>query len=206
MLVSEAITLLVAGELKQLGIKTEEATVLGFINLGILEIYKRFLLWEAKATVTQVADVDIYNLVDGADNVIIDLSDHELLVIERIYDSEDLRYIVNNEKSEYTIYTPRFNQILVNDIEVDEVLEVFYRAAPIFLTATTQTIPLPQQFLEALFLYVGYKGQMSVKAGIKDENNTHFMRFEASCNRIKMEGLEVQPDLESTKFEQRGFV
>ena len=97
MLVSEAITLLRSSELKQLGLKTQVSDILGYINFGILEIYKRFNLWEAEAVITQVDAVDTYKL-DGIDaNVTIDLSDHNLLMIDRIYDSEDLLYIINND-------------------------------------------------------------------------------------------------------------
>lgn len=205
MIITDAIALLKTSELKQLGIKDDNASIINYINLGILELYKRFPLWEAEAVITQVADVSLYKL-DGIDaNVTIDLTDHELMVIDTVYDSEDLPYVINNEKDPLSIHTPKFNQIKVATIVPGDVMTVIYRAAPKFLTLVSDTIPLPPQFLEALFIYVGYKGHGSVKVGVKDENNTHYMRFEASCERITNEGLVHTPDLESRKFTQRGF-
>jgi len=206
MIVSEAIDLLQKGELKQLNIKDDTAAIIGFINLGILELYKRFPLWEAEATITQATGVSTYTLEEADANVDIDLSDHSLIKIQKVYDEDDLPYVINNEKDEDSISTPKYNQIKVATIVPDYEMNVIYRASPIFLTTVRQTIPLPSQFYEALFLYVAFKGQLSVKSGIKEENNTHYIRFEASCDRIKMEGLGVENDMESSKFEQRGFV
>jgi hypothetical protein len=67
-------------------------------------------------------------------------------------------------------------------------------------------IPLPPQYIEALFNYVGYRGHGSVTGDIKTENNTHYMRFEKSCNTIEAMGLILTEDLVSYKFGNRGFV
>jgi len=200
MIVSEAIALLKHNELKQLSVKDDNDAVLGFLNFGILEIHKRFALWEPEAIITQADGVSLYTL-DGNDvNVSIDLSDHDLLMIQNVYDEDNIPYVINNEKDPDSISTPKFHQIKVETIVPDYVMSVIYRASPKFLTTIDDTIPLPSQFFEALFLYVGYKGQTSVKAGIKDENNTHYVRFEASCDRIDTKGLKPQKDLTSTKF------
>lgn len=206
MLVSEAITLLQNSELKQLNIKDDSAAILGYINFGILEIHKRFLLWEAEAVVTQATGVELYTMKEADTNVDIDLSDHEFLTIERVFDEDNKLYLLNNEKDADSLHTPRIDQLKVNTIVPNYEMSVRYRASPKFLTLVTDIIPLQSQFYEALFLYVAYKGHLSVKSGVKDENNTHYIRFEASCDRISMEGLHIQNDLTSTKFEQRGFV
>lgn len=206
MLVSEAITLLKAAELKQLALKADDTTVLGFINLGILELYKRFNLWEDEATITMAADTLIYKL-DGVDaNVAIDLSDKQLLMIEGAYEETGEEYVLNDELDPYSIYTPTWHTIQVVEAVADQTISVIYRAAPIFLTATTDVLPLPPQFYDALFCYCGYKGHGSIKSEIKGENNTHYLRFDAACDLINSLGLFAQDDLKSTKFYDRGFV
>jgi len=206
MLIREAIELLKNTELKQLGIKDDDISVLGYLNFGILEIYKRFPLWEPEAIITQATGVNLYSLTEADTNVSIDLSDHDLLVIDRVYDEDNKLYIINNEKDPDSLSTPQFHQLKVETIVPGYTMTVMYRAGPKFISDIDDIVPLPSQFLEALFLYVGYKGQSSVKAGVKDENNTHFIRFEASCARIKLEGLYPQKDLVSSKFADRGFV
>lgn len=200
MIVSEAITLLRSAELKQLGLKADKPTVIGFINLAILEIYKRFNLWEAEAIITMATDVLLYKL-DGIDaNVAIDLSDHNLLMIESVWDYDGEELVLNDEKDPFSVSTPQYHQVEIVQAVVDQNMSVIYRASPKFLTHEKQEIPVPPQFIEALFAYVGYKGTGSVKADTKGSNNTHYIRFEAACDLIDSKGLIAQDDLTSTKF------
>lgn len=204
--VTTAINLLREAELKQLSVKDDKETVLGYINMGILEIHKRFVLWQEEAKITMIEGVTKYKL-DGQDpNVGIDLTNHDILMIEELYGPDGFPVALNDEDDPDGVWTPQPHviEILVPIITGDT--SVIYRASPKFLEHETQDIPLPPQFLEALFNYVGYRGHGSVKGDIKSENNTHYMRFEQSCDRIKLEGLVAADDMNSKKFEERGFV
>jgi hypothetical protein len=206
MLVSQAIPLLQESELKQLHLKTVDATIIGFLNLAVLEIYKRFNLWQAEAVVTMVADKLLYKL-DGVDaDVDIDLSESMLLMIDQVYDNTGVVLTLNDETDEYSVMTPQYHQVEVVEETAGETLGVIYRAAPAFMTATTDEILVPPQFLEAVFNYVGFKGHGSIKSDIRGENNTHYLRFVASCQLIHDEGLFAQDSMDSNKFDQRGFV
>ena len=202
----EAIELLQNSELKQVSVKDDTNAMLGFINLAILEIYKRFDLWNAEAVITQVDGTDTYTLVESDTNVTIDLSDNKFLHILSIKDANGDEYSVESKTDEFKITMPKYDQIKVHTVVPGSSMYIVYKAAPLFITADTEEIQLPYQFIEPMMLYAGYKGQASIKSGVKEENNTQYMRFEASCNRIELEGLFNQDDLQSTKFEQRGFV
>jgi len=206
MLISEAITLLKESEIKQLKVKDDVPTLIGYVNMGVLELHKRFNLWNEEAIITMVLGTKRY-LLDGTDaNVTMDLSDHSLLLIEEVYEETGEQMSLNNELDPYGAATPRWNELEVVE-EVDgQLLSVIYRAAPKFAVADTEEIPLPPQFTEALFHYVGYRAHASVKGDEQSENNTHYKRFEASCGRINFHGLVTPDSLESTKFETRGFV
>lgn len=204
--VARAMVLLVEAELKQLAIKDDQFAVLGYLNFGILELHKRFPLWRETATITMVEGTTRYKL-DGVDvNVTIDLSDHDVMFIESISDDEGNPISLNDGKDPLGATTPRPHvlDILVPITTGDST--VVYRASPKFLIESTDEIPLPPQFFEALFNYVGYRGHGSVKGDIKSENNTHYMRFEKSCKLINFEGLRAADSLHSHKFEDRGFV
>lgn len=207
MLASEAITLLRSSELKQLKVGEDDVAVLGFLNLAILELHKRFILIQEDAVITQATGVTKYALKEADVNVDIDLSDHELLIVEKIYDEEDLPYILNGGKDEDHLKISPYDTIKVAaDSVVDGyIMNVEYRGTPKFMAVDTEVIAIPPQFYEAMFIYVAYKAHLSIKAGLKDENNTYFIRFEASCNRIILEGLFPQDDLHSTKFESNVF-
>ena len=216
MIVTKAIDLLQQTELKQLKVKDDKVAVLGFINSAILAIYKRFNLWEEVAVVTIAAGVSVYEL-DGTDpNVVMDLSDHDFLMVETVYlksndEAEDQKLTINDVRDVDGTYTPKYNRLTISthddtELVTDRILYVTYRAASLALTHEKAVIPLPPQFQEALFAYVGFRGHGSVKGDSQTENNTHFKRFDASCNRVVYDGLYNQDTLVSYKFEQRGFV
>jgi len=216
MLISEVITLARSSEIKQLKISEDDIALLGFVNLGVLEIHKRFGLIRAEVPIALVSGVTTYTL-DGQDaNVPIDLSKHEFIKIEAIDNAKGIPVTINNKqrplplkinKEGYSVTTPEVNVIKIpTAVKLPETLTVGYRVSPKFAVAHTETLLVPVQFIEAVILYIAYKAQLSVKAGIKDENNTYFLRFDAECKRIRAEGLYVEDDLSSTKFEDRGFV
>lgn len=204
--VGEAIDLLKNSELKQLKIKEDKAAIRGYINLGILEIYKRFNLWQDEATINMVVGTSLYTL-DGNDvNVDIDLSDKQLLMIEEIYEESAEKVSLNDESDPYSIFTPQYHQVEIPEAVENQILSVIFRAAPKFLTNEKATIPLPPQFFEALFHYVGFRAHGSIKNTPNTENNSFYKKFENSCDRVKMEGLFAQDSMVSHKFENRGFV
>lgn len=206
---SEAIELVKESELKQLSVKNDKKVILGFLNMGILEIHKRFVLWQAEATITMATGVTSYKL-DGTDpNVTIDLSDHELLMVDEAFDYDGEPLSINDENDELSLATPQYNVIEMRPDSVTDAVTIslIYRGAPKFLTHEKAIIPLPPQFYEALFHYVGFRGHGSQKTGEAQlADNTHYKRFDNSCKRIKFEGLYTEDSMESTKFDDRGFV
>jgi hypothetical protein len=210
MIVSEAIDLLQESELKQLKVKDNKVAILGYINMGILELYKRFVLWQAEAVLTMTTDKYLYSL-DGTDpDVAMDLSDHYFLQVDEVWDEDGDGLSINDESDPLGVATPKFNQIEIPPIgwTLDAQLSMVYRAAPKFLAHEKEEVPLPPQFFEALFHYVGFRGHAGVKDVDPNRNNSnpHYKRFERSCDRIKMEGLYTEDSLNSSKFENRGFV
>lgn len=215
MIVSEVIALAQGTELKQLNIKSDKAAILGFINLGILELHKRFNLVEKEAIITMVADKFNY-LLDGTDaDVAIDLSANSLLKITEVWnvetdaDTEDYLLALNEDFNLYSVNTPEYSTIKIPDkvLVPAETLRVVYRASPNFLLHEKATIPLQPQFLEALLSYIGFKGHDGLRSTDKaPSNNPHYKRFENSCSRVKSQSLHLDDNLASQKFENRGFV
>ncbi len=208
MIVSELIALAQNAELKQLGIKDNPDAILGYINLGILEVHKRFNLIQQQAIITMVAGVNEYTLDVSDPNVNMNLRDNTFLMVDDAYDYDGCQLHINDETEVYSVFTPSYNLLEIPDNVLTPTanMNIIYRAAPAFLTVHTDVVPLPLQFFEALLHYVGYRGHASLRGDIKAENNTHYQRFEASCNQIKADGLYNGDSLKSHKFEQRGFV
>jgi hypothetical protein len=208
MLVSELIGLAKNSELKQLSISDDDIAVLGYINLGILELHKRFNLVQKEAVITMVEDVFSYRL-DGTDNnVEMDTANTELLTIDNVYDYNGCQLRINDEDDRFSVTTPEYNllEVPVTTVLDGATLSVIYRASPKFITQTNSAVPLPLQFIEALLHYVGYRAHNSINGEVNTENNTHYMRFDKSCKLIRREGLYTEDSLSTHKFEDRGFV
>ena len=207
MILSEVITLAKSAELKQLAIKTDDITVLGFANLGILELHKRFKLIQQEATITMVDGVSDY-LIDGSDaNVTIDLSEYDILTVDEVYNHDDDQLMLNGFGTD-SVKHRSYNKIGIPDslLVAGETVKVVYRAAPKTIVDVAATLPLPRQFTEALLHYIGYRAHSSLYGDTKTENNTHYMRFDKSCRLITAQNLYNSDSMETDKFERRGFV
>jgi hypothetical protein len=203
MLASEAITNLRQTELKQLAVASvTDAAVLVYLNEAILELHKRFNLWQDGAIVTHATDVTLYKL-DGIDvNVSIDLSDKQLLLITDVIDYEGSEISINDEDDQYGAVTPKYNQLEFpsDGLAVGEDFGVIFRAGPLSMVADTETIDLPPTLFEAMYFYVGFRAHVSQKGNKELENQTHFARFIDACNRVEAQGLIVAESTVAHKF------
>ena len=206
----EIIELARNGELKQLSIKSDDNAILGFINLGVLELYKRFPLREAEAIITMREGKTLYKL-DGSDPDVSMEPDTELLVISGAYvynecDQCAVFMDINNEDDLLGINTPTYNTVEIPAPMGDYPVSIIYRVAPPFLTNVNDVVPIPPQLLEALLNYIGYRGHGSINGELKTENQSHYLRFENSCKRVMANGLITTDDIITKKFYDRGFV
>jgi len=209
MTAQDVINLAKNAELKQLAVRTDDSAVLGFVNLGLLELYKRFPLKEAEAIITLRDGKTTYKL-DGTDPDVSTDSDKELLIITGAYTTSDDGFVeemtMNDEDDIMGINTPSYNTVEIPATAEGVLVSIIYRATPKFITSVDDLLPLPPQLLEALLNYVGYRGHGSVSGELNTENQSHYVRFENSCKRVILEGLITSDDLVSKKFKNRGFV
>lgn len=204
MLVSEAIDIIVGAELKQLAVKDDKPAIINYINLGILELYKRFDIYTEEAIITLVNGTTSYTLNGLDDNVSMG-NDHEFMTITSCVDQDGEPVTINDTNDLFGVETVNYNKLKFKSSNISTTVIAEYRAAPSFVLHEKANIPLPPQMFEALFHYVGYRGHGAVKGDIKSENNTHYMRFNQSCKRISIEGLVNKEELSSNSFTLRGF-
>jgi len=218
MTAQDVINLAKNAELKQLAIKNDELAVLGYLNLGLLELYKRFPLEEAEAIITLRDGKTRYKL-DGTDADVAMTAGKDLLAIAGVYTTALSSHIdmygystkvipmsINDEDDPAGVNTPSFNTLEVPAVATGALISVIYRVAPTFLTALTDIVPMPPQLLEALLNYIGYRGHGSINGELKTENQSHYVRFENSVKRVILDGLIPTDDLISKKLFHRGFV
>ncbi len=206
MLISGVIDMARSGELSNLSEDSfTDTKIIGYINLGLIELYKRFQLRSAEAIVTMESDSTLYTLDPTDTRVQMDATALDIMSIQEAYDESGAQLTINVENDGYGIMTPSFNQVQIPNPAEGEKIGVVYLAGPTFITLPTQTLALPISLLEALLHYVGYRAHGSVDGNVQAENNTHYQRFEASVNRAKMLGVVTMDDIGDRPNGWKGF-
>lgn len=211
------------GELAQLGVvkqldavPTQDAAIakiVSYINLGMIELYKKFnlkteeLVIELSGTRT-IYTIDSANALGYLDRGITDYNG-----IYAAYDEEGKEYRVNDENDALSILTPSYNQLQIPNPVEGEAVYVIYNAAPTDIVAAAYAdtllldVPLPPILLAPLLFYIGYRGHGSMDGNIQAENNTHLMRFKDACDEVKELGVLSQDGIESgVSLEEKGWV
>lgn len=181
MKVATVIKLAKYGELNQLSTKNDNDAIISFIYLGMLELYKRFNIGIKTETITTSTTTSVYNLRNTDVNQIL-----------AIYDS-NRKELTNKQvqcDENYDFSQINFNTILLTNPK-DELLTVVYKASPEELTETTTELELPDDMLEALLHYIGFKAHSAVNGNKNSENDNHYLKFERSCALLDNLGYAV---------------
>lgn len=204
MTANEVISLAQNGELKTLAVKDDVNAVIGFINLGLIELYKRFQLETKEFLITMVDGIEEYTLPSDFMWIVSAYGEVDYNDIKGL-----LELPVNDEDDPLSVNTVGWNKIQIPSAIGGERVSLIYVAAPTLITELTlnDPLPIPPQFLEALLNYIGYRGHGSVDGKINAESNTHYQRFEMSINKIKKEGMFTPESVKMTRrVDIKGFV
>ena len=194
MTVQQVIDMAAKGELANIAAKNDNDKILSYINLGIIELYKRFPL---------KVEEHIIELQDGVTTY--DLPDNLMWITAAYGEVEDTKDTVkieeipvNEEDNPLSINTIGWSQVQIPVANTGSFVSIIYVAAPEYLTADNLAgkIPVPPQMIEALLHYVGYRAHAAMDGNIQAENSTHYTRFEASCKRIEERGMYTSDDLD----------
>ena len=181
------------GELKQIAVKDIDAAIISYINLGLIELYKRFQLRTEEQIIQVVGGQTLYTL------------DEECMSIIMVINEGGEYHPINVEDDLNSVLTPSYNQIQLPNPTDGMALSVIYRSAPDLLTDVADIVPIPKSLLEALLHYIGYRGHGSMDGNVEAENNTHYTRFEASISRVTALGLITPDDALKSQFDAKGY-
>ena len=207
MTIQDIINMAKYGELKQLPVANDDIAVISFINLGLIELYKRFILKTEEIIITlgvPTVPEDDYQMIS---DTIYELPANSMYIVDA-YEEDGVPIPINEEKNLLTINTVAWNRIQVPTPTFDANISIIYVASPILFTKNNleEQLPIPAQLFEALLHYIGYRAHGSFNGLINAENNTHYQRFERSCNKAKEEGLITADGLSTiNRLNDKGF-
>lgn len=174
--------------------KTDEVLV-DFINLAVLDLYRRFTFKTHEAVISLKAAVTDYSLA-GADENVSMPANSEVLQITSAYD-ENRRIGINDDVDDFGIYTLDYLTIQVPVTEDAAFISILYKPYPQDITYSVDgsgntidaTIELPKGAIDCITNYLGYLCYDSVDAGSGD---SYLQKYEMACAKLVEDGIVPQ--------------
>lgn len=210
MIVSDFISLVKDGSLHQTTIT--EASIIKFINIGLIELFSKFNLSNPTEVITLVEGTDEYTLPTNFISTISITTSGEyfrdnLGVITPI--QEDVFEVPVNVQGDFNSVFINSKGILTVPLQVTgQTYTLVYRASPVIVTnqsLNTELEILPQ-YLEPLMLYVTYLGFMQNGGGTPTDTNLYLSRYKAAVQELINTGSYQSQYTLDNKFYNRGFV
>lgn len=197
-----------------------DSRIIQFINLGIIELSKRFIISTKAEKIKTSVYTSMYTLRSPDVIGILEIYDKtgRALVSQVLSDDEDYDYkLINNttflyrHKSDYKS-TEEVNPITGIEIlqytqEPDNELMVIYSAVADLVVNTTDELTIPLVFMDPLVAYIGYKASHSITQAQSGggENMASLAKFEASCRLLENSVYVGQTNLMSKSIQSKGF-
>lgn len=207
MIIQDVVNSAKYSELSGVAVKDNIPAIVAFINLGMLEIYKRFPI---------KVEEHVINLISGT--VYYEMPENFMYCIEAFGEQKENstcsnEISINDEEDLESIFFNDWNTVQVPFSVTGAYVSVIYVAKPTPITVTqaedgVTTLDIPDTLIDVLLSYVGYRGHMGVKSDSQSENNAHWVRFERSCEKAIELGVAFPSDSSSMsgRITDRGFV
>lgn len=204
MTVGQIIDLAKNGELNGLNVSTKPEVLVGFINLGVLELHKRFQLKVEEYIINLEDTVDIYTMPSDFMWMIAAYGEVPIDSVESVNILP-----INEEDNPLSINTVGWNKVQIPVSVAGAYISIIYVASPDMYSVTdlNEEVSLPAQMIEALLSYIGYRANSAIDTGVQTEDSVYYQRFEASCEKLRQYSMFNSDDMFMNKrIALRGFV
>ena len=223
MKVSQVIALARSNELTNLSANAfTDDRIIGMLNLGIIELSKRFTIATKVEGIRTSPYTHIYSLRNTDVIGIIDIYDSngKSLIAQPTLDSVDYDYkLINNNSfllhrtQDYTSkikYVDGIDNEALEEMQTiappDFQLMVVYSAVADLIETVYDTLPIPDIFIDALLAYLGYKAHNSAGTDGQGEGKYTWSRFEYCCGLISGSSYMSHAAVVGNSVQSKGFV
>tara|TARA_Y100001949_G_scaffold118554_1_gene100719 strand:+ start:878 stop:1558 length:681 start_codon:yes stop_codon:yes gene_type:complete len=181
---------------------------INYVNLANLALHKRFHLL--------MKTLEMDNPLDGEEFT---LPSDFLVPIHAYYTSDFEEVAIKDDSVKLVQDVDQHVAILINepfkavikgtDGETPQRAQILlkYAAAPKKAKNTYTDLKISEVYTEAVLNYSAYKAHGAISGDMKDENNTYYMRYDASCKQLINSGMWGNNEIEvNTKLTDNGFV
>jgi hypothetical protein len=230
--------LLATGEFSNIALSREDSgaiseedydKVVGHLNLGIVEIYKRFEFLHNELKLHVDPSVETYYLrperVADLHNITLKAyierpEDGEgclnIVKVTNVYDVDGNEYTINNRFKSPAIIQPAHDVLKITNLETAAVLSIVYQAYPDLINLSSDfdlddhVLYIPEIIVEPLLYYIAsrvYKPTGSNDSTANaDKSAGYQQQYELACQKIGLFGLDPQHDNKPNDFEEDGWV
>ena len=194
--------------------------IMNSINLGIIELSKRFRLATKAESIRTSPYTHVYSLRNTDVINILEIYDSKgkTLVPQQVLDDEDYDYrllssnsFLLKRKVDYDVgitYT-KYKSDQVENIQKIDVpdfeLMVVYSAIAEPIETVEDNLTIPILFVDALMAYVGYKATSTLGANATTDNNNTWKRFEYCCSLISNSSYASDEAIVLNSIQSKGF-
>lgn len=172
-------------------------SLINSINLGLIQLYTRFLLKKEYETLLTYEDINHYTF-----------NPENLIEILHIYNS--LGEEQNTDGSSGIVKVSLKHLYFINPTDDSYMIQYRARHPKIYPDESEVELELPDIYLNALIYFVASRIFTSTTTSLDSNGNaqiTNYTRlFEQECQRLLSQGVDINEDLPTNLFHQRGFV
>ncbi len=205
MTAQEIINLSVAGELKSLAIKSDTTAVIGFLNLGLIELYKKFSLSTKEYVVTLVGGVTNYTMPNDF-MWLVGAYEH---TVNNDGSYTISKLMINEADNSLSINMTGWNTVQIPFIVPGYQISLTYVAQPVLVTEATlnSIVEIPAQLIAALLSYMAYRAFLGVDGKQQSEQSNHYKMFELEIQKVVNGGMITTDNLSMyERIKNKGFV
>lgn len=203
----------------------DQPKIITNLNLGLVELYKRFPLVTDQLYLQQFEHISTYKLHSDyaqsntastqpykyiADTVWEPFTDN-ILKIDGVFNEAGDEYPINEKYEAYSVFTPSYNILQIPFSQANNTLSVVFRAGPkklpiVGVDPTQVDVPIPDQLLEALVTFIVYKLHTSKGTGQTSDAGIYYNKFERTVALVKDLGLEIEENDINERLTYEGWV
>ena len=201
----EVIDIAKNSELNTLAVRNDDTAIVGFINLGLIELYSIFALRTEEYVINLQDNVTIYNL--PSDFMYMTAAYGE---VPAGSSEESAALPINEENNPFSVNTISFSQVQVPLSSAGKYVSIMYVPKPVKMSAgdLAAEVPVPDQLIQPLLAFIGYKGHGAIRTDGQGEADIYYLRFKRICDEIRKLGVGIAADdlNMAGRISDRGFV
>lgn len=206
----------------------EYPKVVGHINLGLLELFKRFnfLTDEIRLHITpgtfnyflrgdRIASLQNMDSETYLENNNINPFENNIIKVLNVYNAIGKDIPFNDRNAVLKIMSVGYDHLRITPIETKQVLDILFQASYPKIVVDENFIPeeyemhITDAVIEPLLFYVGARifKPMGVNSSTQDSDKSTSLNqeYELACQKIETFGLDVQINDNRNNFTQKGF-